>query len=165
MKRYDLILKFLQDQTEGDLIFIYNQNCDCDKSYTIYPMEAFDDMMNDKSYLDVIKAVQRCDYFDPDDDWFRFDFHGTGFFTSSDPCYDWIDIIELARDIDESNDSLGIPELEEILNMDEQKARKIVKAMEFIENLDAVSMWELFDKYNTRDSYKLAKCIVAELFE
>jgi hypothetical protein len=164
MKRYELIYKYLQDQTEDDLIFIHNQWCgDFD---TIYPMEAFDQIMSGKSPLDIATMLEYSEgEFFTRDNFFSFDFDGDKVISSSDPCHHWIDIEILADYIDSNSDDLGIPDLEEILETDDAKAELIVDMMHYIDRLSAVNVRKLFDKYNTKSSYLISRYIIEEMFK
>lgn len=163
MKRYDLIFKFLQDQTEDDLIFIYNQQCD--HLQTIFPMEQFDEVMTGKTAFDVADIICESDgEFYTRDSHFSWDFDSDRLISTSTPCQDWIDIESLASRIDDRNDSFGIPELEFILSLDEIDVDQLTKTMAYVDSLELFSRKELELKYGERGTFELARQITIRLF-
>ena len=163
MKRYELIFKYLQDQTEDDLIFIHNQWCgDFD---TIYPMEAFDQIMSGKTPLDIATMVIASEgEFYSIDNFFSFDYDGDKVISSNDPCLNWIDMEILAGYIDDNNEDFGVPDLEFILELSDEDVEMLTSTMQYVDSLERHARETLEGKYGADGTFELARQITIRLF-
>ena len=117
MTRYEAIKEAIENMNSDDIIALHNDYCE-NSGYMddfVYSMEEIDEMLNGKTPDEILNMSFYGD-FKPCDDYFTFDGYGNlvSFDCASDsksPIY----IDDIARYVDDNDDSLGASDIDDIL--------------------------------------------------
>ena len=119
MTKQDKILEVLETIEESELISMWNERCqayryDDEEIFDMYSLDEFFGSMNFSEALNQIDT----DNFSLNDDYFYFSIYGARSLTYID---DVVDLEELAEYIEDTEDTFGNSELEEIFEEDEEE--------------------------------------------
>lgn len=115
MKRVERIKEYLEGLNDWELIAIWNEYCCNDNC--IYPMDELDELLGGMAPSEILRASY-YGYFNPNDDYFKFNCMGN--LVSTNSISEFIDIEDLARYIDETENDFGDSEIRDILWDDEE---------------------------------------------
>lgn len=116
MKRVERIKEYLEGLNDWDLIAIWNECCGNDDC--VYPMDELDEQLGRMSPSEILRASFYGDI-NPNDDYFKF--NGRGNLASTNTLSDWVDIEDLARYIDETENYFGDSEIMDILDEEDEE--------------------------------------------
>ena len=116
MKRVERIQEYLEGLNDRDLIAIWNECCANDDC--VYPMDELDEQLGRMSPSEILRASFYGDI-NPNDEYFRFNSRGN--LVSTNTISEWVDIEDLARYIDETENYFGDSEIMDILWDDEEE--------------------------------------------
>lgn len=116
MKRVERIREYLEGLHDWDLISIWNEWCANDNC--VYPMDELDELLGGRAPSEILRASFYGDI-NPNDDYFKYNSRGN--LVSTNTLSDWVDIEDLARYIDETENDLGDSEISDILWDDEEE--------------------------------------------
>ena len=118
--RYERLCEALNDMSAAELVFTHNEYCEA-AGYMdnwIYSMDEFDDIMSGQSPWEIARCAYYSGKFCPAHDWFWF--NGYGNLESSDFEPDIIYVPDIARFVDETENTLDNDALCDIIEEDDE---------------------------------------------
>ena len=113
MKRVERIREYLEGLDDSSLLSIWNEYCGNDDC--VYPMDELDELLGGMAPSEILRASY-YGYFNPNDDYFKYNSRGN--LVSTNSISEWIDIEELAMCIDENEKDFGDSQIRHILGDD-----------------------------------------------
>ena len=117
--RYERLCEALNDMSTAELVLVHNDYCEA-AGYMddwIYSMDEFDDIMSGQSPWEIARCAYYSGKFCPAHDWFWF--NGYGNLESSDFEPDIICVPDIARFVDETENTLDCDALYCIIHEDD----------------------------------------------
>ena len=116
-ERLEKIAECLGDMSFSELVDIHNQYCQSENYMDdwIYSMGEFDEILGETKPHELASLIFYGD-FNPNHDWFAFDGYANLVSFSYDDKNCPIDIDDLSRFIDDTEDDCGYSELEDVIN-------------------------------------------------
>ena len=114
--RYERLCEALNDMSTAELVFTHNEYCEA-AGYMddwIYSMDEFDDIMSGQSPWEIARCAYYSGKFCPAHDWFWF--NGYGNLESADFEPDIICVPDIARFVDETENTLDNDTLCDIID-------------------------------------------------
>lgn len=119
MKRVERIKEYLEGLLDSSLIAIWDEYCNyCRYDDYVYSMDEIDEVLREMPASEILRASFYGDI-NPNDDYFKF--NGRGNLASTNTLSDWVDIEDLARYIDETENYFGDSEIMDILDEEDEE--------------------------------------------
>lgn len=118
--RYERLCEALNDMSTAELVFVHNEYCES-AGYMdnwIYSMDDFDEIMSGQSPWEIARCAYYSGKFCPAHDWFWF--NGYGNLESDDFVPDIIYVPDIARFVDETENTLDNDTLCDIIEEDDE---------------------------------------------
>ena len=120
MTRYEKIKSALDEMSTAELVNVHNAYCDAANYMDdyIYNMDEFDEIMSGQSPWEIARCAYYSGKFCPAHDWFWF--NGYGNLESDDFAPDIICVPDIARFVDETENTLDNDTLCDIIEEDDE---------------------------------------------